>query len=91
MACDVSPVAMFTQNGANLVFLLFQGLNCLLQSPEEKDGDWSKDKSSTGRCVEVGRVLFEGETMTGPVGKVGGGVHGAKPDHQHEEGESVED
>ena len=29
--------------------------------------------------------------MLRPVGKVGGGVHGTKPDDQHKEGEGVED
>ena len=51
----------------NLVFLLSQGLHLSLQSPEEKDGDGTKDKHSTGRCIEESLVLVEGETMVGPV------------------------
>ena len=34
---------------------------------------------------------MEGKAMVGPVGKVGGEFHGAEPDHQHDEGQGVED
>ena len=61
------------------------------QSVEGKDGDWTEDKHCAGCSIEEIQILVEGEAMVGPVGKVGRGVNGAKPDHQPDEGEGVQD
>ena len=86
----------FLQNVFILVSIILssfslKALNLSFQTLQGKNGDWPKDNHCRGRCIEETRVLVEGETMLRPVGKVGGGVHGTKPDHQHEEGEGVED